>query len=1543
MNNGDGVTPTGPSTSPPLNDDYLSTYKRHSLKPQCSQCVKANVACTFLIRHKKRGPIPRDPYELRRISDGDQGRELSRPLRADSNTSPGSMDRSSKLSTDSLSSSLGAHTSVSGNTAGLLTPGPTAQAGQPMGRRSSVSEPSPLDTIPLSPPLRQYAIQEDAPRKEISDHLVRIFFEHCYQDFDFLDPKSFLEDYARGVVDPILLNAICAVAARFSDHPQVVKSPQYLSGEPFAKSVRDKIMDLIDEATLPHFHALLLLSFFEYTTSRGGRGWRLEGLACRMSLELLLHLQSNVPKSEADRVTFEVKCRSFYSIVFSDIISAANGGMPPVLVSKLYKFKVPEPTVNWWVTAPTKAVLEDDTNDRAESKDHNTDILANQHGSFQDEILSRIAEPRRFRGYGPAQYVFRLAEILSRVSSYINGYTPDSDKRPSDPDSEFSILNRELSNWFESVPEDLSPSPSPEKVLSVDVNSTYMALMFYMTVILLHRPILALEDIVDATFLQSSSIQCTDAATKAAQVIQQFDADAIKYRGHTFAYAIFTTATIHVTNAFSADEDLAQSAKQYLGYHLAFMKAANPYCSMAGRFYYVIQDLYSMQAKLHAAAAPHLPNSADKAYNRPENESDERDVVGDVDVDRSMEDETICPSTTEQHRLTSPAWMSCRSPSVSSSSGNPGKSRVLPVSSLLKTDSGLVGLWRRVDEMQALDSAAHSLRQLSSKWSQTQPPGQFKIEAPSESSSLPDIAIPVIGPDDTTTVGWSLNGQSKQASTSSGSPGAASLAKDQSTISNKKDTSVTVPTKNNLNQSSSAIPSSSGHEGLPGRNESIQKEPVRMAHDGQQGSVQHSGDGLKNRVASNQSHDGPGLDRGERNSVVDERAGKEHLKAHQRSVVKESSTLDPNPPSPLLPSALPVPEEDQHGGRPSMESEYSATASSARSAEPSATSLFSDGGDAAIAPDNDLADVVAKADAAFQEVTKKYIGDKSSRDLRRRPYHPDRKPNRGGQGRPSQVRGRHHQHHEGPRLDIIPDDQEWRQYPSGTVELDRKADGRLSQASDEKPWAPNLGMFFQDQQAQQRQVMSDRFQQAVSHSPEARYHPDYPPPRSASASAVTHPDYVTSSRAGSSSFESDHGSRYQNHYPLDSVPHDDAAHPSSNRSWRQGYDERACLSRSHLQHDTILPPQRVKHDAYFDGRDQSQYNQGKGVERDSPSTYHHDASSQRQYSDRPSSSSPPDNSAARSCPPWPVEKYHTDGETNAYEDNDEVVRQARTSSTTKVVAGGSRVNMSRTQARHRASVDYVHPKSQERDYYQSRTPSRQDRATPESPTRGRHQPYPVRRAPLTPPLSRSQERVYPPPPPPFQMMRSVRLPPPLPLFHQKGDPHALENREADRMALWQDDNGVEGSPGYWDRSREPDSPSGMSYNDPSLSRSPLLPQSYVQAYEHGYGHVHGRRHEHRQEERGYAEKHPSMHSIQNQGPIPEPRESERSMSTTKTEKYVVERRYSEQLSSQQQQSESPAQQQQYLHYHHRHSHHHPAPASTHSHMHPSQQLQHRQS
>jgi hypothetical protein len=393
--------------------------------------------------------------------------------------------------------------------------------------------------------IRPASARGDLWRKELTDHLVEVFFEHCFQDFDNFDPKEFLKDYAERKINPSLLNAICAVAARFSDHPDIVQVPPYLSGEPYAEKTREKIMDLIDEATISNLHALFILSFYEYSAWSGPRGWRFGGLASRMGIELYLHNQRDIPASEAARVRFETKCRTFWNLIHNDIFSAASAGLPSILDVKLYNIQLPDYRPDWWVEKRQEleaAIIGEVEEDSDIQETMSTQSETTPKDPFAARILAKLQRMRRLRGHGPAKYLFEPIELLFRVSQYINGNTLESDKCPSDPGSEFAVLEERLSTWIKTIGEEVPLTPT--KLVESEENVAYMILTYYMTVIMLHRPIIALESVIDTSFVDQSRVRCAEAATKITEIVEQFNETDIKYRGHIFVFQVFTGAAM---------------------------------------------------------------------------------------------------------------------------------------------------------------------------------------------------------------------------------------------------------------------------------------------------------------------------------------------------------------------------------------------------------------------------------------------------------------------------------------------------------------------------------------------------------------------------------------------------------------------------------------------------------------------------------------------------------------------------------------------------------------------------------------------------------------------------------------------------------------------------------------------------------------------------------------------------------------------------------------------------------------------------------------
>ncbi|KAG0294391.1 hypothetical protein BGZ96_001303 [Linnemannia gamsii] len=136
-------------------------------KPACRRCYRDKVECSYLLPSQKRGPIPK-------------------PRKAISEPTPATTTQPSSNSNDASN-----HQTVETPVEHM---------------RTSVYKP-PTSTDPFS--------------KEVTDHLIEVFFDHNFKDYNFFSPVEFLHQYAQGTANTDPIYAMCSVAARYSDHPAV--------------------------------------------------------------------------------------------------------------------------------------------------------------------------------------------------------------------------------------------------------------------------------------------------------------------------------------------------------------------------------------------------------------------------------------------------------------------------------------------------------------------------------------------------------------------------------------------------------------------------------------------------------------------------------------------------------------------------------------------------------------------------------------------------------------------------------------------------------------------------------------------------------------------------------------------------------------------------------------------------------------------------------------------------------------------------------------------------------------------------------------------------------------------------------------------------------------------------------------------------------------------------------------------------------------------------------------------------------------------------
>ncbi|KAG0255108.1 hypothetical protein BG011_005325, partial [Mortierella polycephala] len=745
--------------------------KCDGIKPSCANCAKSSINCTYLPSMKKRGP--RQGYiELleKRLDKMEQllkqgsaavvdpelldsksilGSRL-RPGRRRSSTPP--VDREeSKSRPDPDERYFG---TTSGYTSQYTEydkqNSPNISA---VGPKYSSQSTLPHKDRPKNP---LYGIKDEVPRKDILDHLIELFFDSIYFQLPIIHPSTFMKQYEEGKISPNLLNAMCAAVARFSNHPDVVTTPAFLAGEPFATNLRGVLVDSIDVPTVSNVQALLLLSMYEYGAARGPRAWMFGGMAVRQAQELGLNREDSSPVFylKGDWVMRETRRRTFWACFMLDVLASSSSGRPRMMDERDCEVLLPSEDHDWYEARPVvtemlgdgdsssgtdgestepkivkgkrdgSAPLDDsvhckETDTAAESGSQETPHTANditENDSKNESSDPPVAAKGPGHVLSSFAYLIRIVAVLGKVTQYVNRPRSKKAVQPNEPGSEFSLIDAALTAWHKSIPPHLAYSLENAKMVKDKGEGciiVFMHVIYHTSVVLLHRPILAAEKSaspMESNFIENSMVRCAEAASKVSDVlefVQAYHCPPRIFISAFFAYPVFTTATIHITNAFASDPVVAARARRSLSIHVKILQTMKSYWSMADKFFYIIRDLYSIQSKI-SSSAPNsgvtTPRSAPSANHSLTSKSSANNK------NEPLENSESASGTTPQ---SDGALGDSNDNSEGTSTGKPAKGKLASISSFLKSDSGLIALWRRATEMQVLDEAKQEKRRLS--------------------------------------------------------------------------------------------------------------------------------------------------------------------------------------------------------------------------------------------------------------------------------------------------------------------------------------------------------------------------------------------------------------------------------------------------------------------------------------------------------------------------------------------------------------------------------------------------------------------------------------------------------------------------------------------------------------------------------------------------------------------------------------------------------------------------------------------------------------
>jgi hypothetical protein len=341
------------------------------------------------------------------------------------------------------------------------------------------------------------------PPSELITHLVDTFFTHLGCNYPFLQRERFLRDLEEKQVDAILVDAVCALAARFSTHSLLTQQPydenkptpaEY--GHAFAQRAKSALSDTFPCPSVAAVQAALLLAYNEFGESRDSGLWMYLGISIRMAQDLGLHkleglkykgMHGPTPKmvkrESLSENSLQAKPRE------KDVQESTKAGIDRVDQDDADQQKVDEQKAveqeridTFWAVFFLDRVVSSGTGRRSTLRDNEIEI------SFPslDEQISTTGWPAAF----PA--LIRIVHLYGRVADLLN-----SIKEPSDINSETPKRLAAMEKQVTELYQNLSPRLHFDAVnfqhymkAGEGTNFVLLHFWFHMLIVLLHQPTL---------------------------------------------------------------------------------------------------------------------------------------------------------------------------------------------------------------------------------------------------------------------------------------------------------------------------------------------------------------------------------------------------------------------------------------------------------------------------------------------------------------------------------------------------------------------------------------------------------------------------------------------------------------------------------------------------------------------------------------------------------------------------------------------------------------------------------------------------------------------------------------------------------------------------------------------------------------------------------------------------------------------------------------------------------------------------------------------
>ncbi|KAM0475654.1 hypothetical protein ACHAPX_006978 [Trichoderma viride] len=299
--------------------------KCNRLRPSCEACLVFQCPCVYDAVPKKRGPKTDVLEALLKRVDGLEAKLKEK--NAESEQSPSS--------SESTQEPQAAEPSTKRQPA-------ERDAAEPVAKRRATEEKTMSTTpnvteLPLFSPQTSTTGDPATPSVQ-TDALLDTYFNRFHnKPFHIVDETLIRKRIQLNQLPPFLFNAIAAIAARHTPHPNGFRAAVKL-GDDYAYRARSAID--IDEPSIDNLQAIVLLAIAYTASGKGRKAFMLIANAIGMIMALELHREMD-PQAQITPLERETRRQLFWSCYLLDRFSASGSKRPSLIGDDCIALRLP--------------------------------------------------------------------------------------------------------------------------------------------------------------------------------------------------------------------------------------------------------------------------------------------------------------------------------------------------------------------------------------------------------------------------------------------------------------------------------------------------------------------------------------------------------------------------------------------------------------------------------------------------------------------------------------------------------------------------------------------------------------------------------------------------------------------------------------------------------------------------------------------------------------------------------------------------------------------------------------------------------------------------------------------------------------------------------------------------------------------------------------------------------------------------------------------------------------------------------------------------